>query len=233
MFYTIYRITNNKNNKIYIGKHQTKDINDNYWGSGKLLKRAIQKHGIENFSKEILFIFDNENDMNLKEQELVTEEFCDQLDNYNLCPGGGGGFGYINKNNLGNQKEHASLGAEALNLKLLNNEFRNDFKLKISKGIRNRINHDEHYKNHLSILAKSNQKIAVNASKNEVSRDKMKNSLKKINHQVGSKNSQFGTFWITNGEMNKKLMQKVEELTLYIIEMNKEIELQKDKIKCP
>lgn len=33
------------------------------------------------------------------------------------------------------------------------------------------------------------------------------------------------------GEMNKKLLEKVEELTLYIIQMNKEIELLKKKIK--
>lgn len=33
------------------------------------------------------------------------------------------------------------------------------------------------------------------------------------------------------GEMNKKLLEKVEELTLYIIQMNKEIELLKGKIK--
>lgn len=37
MHYTVYVITNNINRKVYIGKHQTKDINDDYMGSGKLL----------------------------------------------------------------------------------------------------------------------------------------------------------------------------------------------------
>ena len=98
MFYTIYKITNVINNKIYIGKHQTKNLNDDYMGSGKQLKRAQVKHGIGNFKKEILFQFDNESEMNAKEAELVTEEFCLREDTYNLCPGGKGGWGYINSN---------------------------------------------------------------------------------------------------------------------------------------
>ena len=37
MFYTIYKITNKINGKIYIGKHQTKDPYDLYYGSGKAI----------------------------------------------------------------------------------------------------------------------------------------------------------------------------------------------------
>ena len=98
MFYTIYKITNKLDGKFYIGKHQTKDLNDGYMGSGKILKRAIAKHGIDNFKKEILFIFDNEQEMNDKEKELVTLHEM----SYNLCPGGKGGFGYLNNSNMSN-----------------------------------------------------------------------------------------------------------------------------------
>lgn len=41
MKYTIYKITNIINNKVYIGKHQTNDINDGYMGSGKNFKERL------------------------------------------------------------------------------------------------------------------------------------------------------------------------------------------------
>lgn len=91
MFYTIYKTTNKHNGKFYIGKHQTNNVDDSYIGSGKKLLEAIRKYGRGSFSKEVLFIFDNEHEMNLKEKELITEEFVERRDNYNMGIGGEGG----------------------------------------------------------------------------------------------------------------------------------------------
>ena len=91
MYHTVYLITNKVNGKKYIGKHSTEDLYDSYMGSGKLIRFAIKKHGPKNFVKEILFVFDNKEDMEAKEKELVNESVIECNSFYNLAPGGQGG----------------------------------------------------------------------------------------------------------------------------------------------
>lgn len=91
MIYYLYEIKNNINGKIYIGVHETKNINDDYMGSGNLIKKALQKHGKENFTKTILKFFDTKEKMYAKEAEIITEEFIARNDTYNISIGGLGG----------------------------------------------------------------------------------------------------------------------------------------------
>ena len=91
MYYTIYETTNTLNGMKYIGKHITNDLNDEYIGSGLYLKNAILKYGKENFHREILHIFDNEQDMENKEKELVNREIISNKNYYNISLGGQGG----------------------------------------------------------------------------------------------------------------------------------------------
>ncbi len=90
MFYTIYKITNLINKNIYVGQHATTNIDDGYMGSGHGLLNAYKKYGVDNFYKEILFVFDNFEEMDNKEAEIVNEDFIKRKDTYNIVLGGTG-----------------------------------------------------------------------------------------------------------------------------------------------
>lgn len=90
-YFIVYKTTNLKNGKVYIGQHKTDDLDDGYLGSGKLIIQAINKHGPSSFSREILYHCDSEEEMNAKELEIVNEEFISREDTYNMVIGGTGG----------------------------------------------------------------------------------------------------------------------------------------------
>lgn len=90
VFHTVYRTTNRINGKFYIGKHTTPDPNDNYIGSGVVLSRAVKKHGVENFVKEVVAICDTETAAYALERELIEAIGLCSVTCYNACHGGVG-----------------------------------------------------------------------------------------------------------------------------------------------
>jgi len=203
MFYLIYKITNNINGKFYIGSHKTRNIDDGYMGSGKYLSYAIKKYGIENFTKEILFVFDNPTDMYKKEAEIVNEDFLAEENTYNLKIGGLGGFDYICQNRLNvgngfikeNAKKYSLLGVEQRK-KIISNDpnwLVEQNKIR-SKALKGRIG---------SFTGKTHSAETKN---------KMKGARPK---NKGDGNSQFGTCWIYHDLIGNKKCKK-DLLPFYI-----------------
>lgn len=89
-FHYVYQIKNEINGKIYIGKHSTNNIDDNYMGSGTRITRAIKKYGIENFTKTIIDVCLTEEQAFELESFIVDKEFIERSDSYNLRCGGVG-----------------------------------------------------------------------------------------------------------------------------------------------
>jgi hypothetical protein len=201
MYYTVYKITNLENGKVYIGAHKTNDLDDGYMGSGKIIIRAIKKYGIEHFHKEYLEIFDNADDMFKMESNLVDNDFILREDTYNLKLGGEGSFDFINnntelrvaKNKLAAQRTH-----EALERK-----YGDGWKSFIRERMESAVSSSDRSKwsriNGLKMTGFFKGQKHTQETKSTISK-KAKERLKDK-----TKNSQFGTKWITDGIYNKKI----------------------------
>jgi group I intron endonuclease len=116
----IYKTTNIKNGKIYIGKD--KNNNPSYLGSGVILEQAIQKYGRSSFQKEIIEECD---DTAVDSREIFWIAKFNSTNNkigYNITNGGTGGDTtsnhpdkktIISKRNNGLKKWHNSLTEDA------------------------------------------------------------------------------------------------------------------------
>lgn len=165
-------------------------------GSGKYLRRAIEKNEIDNFEKEILFIYDNPEAMYQKENEIVNEEFLTKENTYNLKVGGFGGFDYINSNKMNagvqymkeNSKEMGSAGLKAAIAKY--------GKLWVKE-------------NALKATKRRGEKFPNGTffGKKHSEETKRKISEKNSINLAGENNSQYGTIWITNNIENKKMLK--------------------------
>ena len=203
MFYYLYQITNKVNNKIYVGVHKTKDLNDGYMGSGKVIRSAIMKHGIENFKKDILETFENAEVMYAREAEVVTDEFLLREDVYNLRRGGHGGFDYINENSLNgfSNIDTAKLGRKITNEKLvLKYGSLSEFAAKGGKASRD-LKTGIHDPLHRKMYSDAGNSPEARAKASIT----LKATLAERRPHDGEKNSQYGTMWITNEVDNKKI----------------------------
>lgn len=97
IYHYTYRIDNLINGKYYYGKHSAESLDNDYMGSGKLIIKAIDKWGIENFKKTILKTFPTSEEAFAHEAEIVTQKEVDDPMCYNIALGGHGGNTYAGK----------------------------------------------------------------------------------------------------------------------------------------
>lgn len=189
MFYLVYKITNTLNNKFYIGCHKTSNKEDGYMGSGVHLKRAIQKYGVDKFTKEIIAECSSSEEMFAKEKELVVLSES----SYNMKLGGEGGFDHINSD------ESFRIEKNKIARRITNEKHKDKLSEWGQKGGKSNI-----AKNGLHPDFVAGGKTSF-LGKHHTSEAKHKISLANTINQAGQKNSQYGTMWITNNSTNKKI----------------------------
>lgn len=184
MYHFVYKVLCNTTNRFYVGVHSTECIDDGYLGSGTALKNSLKKYGRSDHIREILKFFDSIEEAYLYERELVTQDMLKDPLCMNLALGGLGGVG------------HQGAGPRRMaELRQLDTEWAKMHSQALSQGIK-KAHASGNYPNwgFQAINAKINSEKALSES----SRKKRLDTFEKIGHAKGSKNSQYGTKWVSN-----------------------------------
>lgn len=105
----IYKTTNILDNKVYIGQRMGKFTQD-YFGSGKYIKSAVNKYGKENFKLEVIVFAEDKTKINELEKFYIAEyrRIFGKDNLYNITDGGEGfkgSFLPILRRNIGKTRQ--------------------------------------------------------------------------------------------------------------------------------
>lgn len=152
MHYYLYEIRNNLNGKIYIGVHRAASMDDGYMGSGKFIRRAIQKHGVMNFTKTVLETFASPDEMYQRESEVVDSNFISRVDTYNFAVGGSGGS--IEKNRKPFSGHHTAETKEKISRANRGRVCSDETKAKIKANLWNTRSREKHRQDVIKAVSK-------------------------------------------------------------------------------
>jgi hypothetical protein len=133
--------------------------------------------------------------MNRKEKELINEDFLNRDDVYNLCPGGQGGFGFINSDIELITKRNQNISANR------------SYQEHGMKEFQRRIDYKSISEKSMETKRRNGTIVVPSTSGFKFSEESRKRMSEKAS---GSNGSQFGTMWITNGLENKKIKKDLE-----------------------
>lgn len=191
-YHYIYKTICNITGKYYIGMHSCSNLEDGYMGSGVKIRRSLNRHGIENHTKEILEFLDDRESLKKRESEIVNENMIQDPLCMNLQLGGGGGFS-SDEHREKNLKSWQLAGQAKLKECYIDDEWHNKISLKIKELWKS-----EDYRSKILPNIDWTGRSHSEETKNKIGKS---NSIK----QKGENNSQSGTCWITNGTENKKI----------------------------
>lgn len=192
MNYILYRTTCKVNNKFYVGKHQTENLDDGYLGSGILLRKAIRKYGKESFVREILGTYSSAEELNAAEKSFITEEVLRDPNCYNLAIGGQGGF--LGESVRQKMKDRWTDELKEAQRQLLaktktSEKYRRSLKSKVPKQNWNAMSEDDklQQQNRMSETLKNLWKSSSHRAKMKKVRSKVQTSEKFVNATKGSR----------------------------------------------
>jgi hypothetical protein len=192
-YHFIYKTTNLLSGKYYIGMHSTDNLNDGYMGSGKRLKRSLNKYGKENHKTEVLEFLNSKEELKKREEEIVNLNEIAKEKCMNLKVGGTGGFSV----------ESAKRGTMKM-IKIITEKKKNDlnFYNKWKKSVSDSLK-ERHRQGKIKYDTFTGKKHSEESKNKTGEANKIK--------QKGELNSQFGTCWITKDGINKKIKKEVIE----------------------
>ena len=191
-YHYIYKTTCKITGKYYYGMHSTDNLNDGYIGSGKHLWHSVNKYGEKNHICEKLKFFETREKLVNEETLIVNENLLKDPSCMNISLGGND---WINKQKLnlygknGENGKKNFLNGRELKSFLIKEGRWEQYKENISKSLKEKFKRDGHY--------------WVGKTHTEETKEKMR-----LVDRTGTKNSQYGTCWITNGKENKKIKKE-------------------------
>lgn len=235
----IYKITNLVNNKIYIGKDTSSNLN--YYGSGVLIKKAINKYGLENFKKEILEECQTNQELCNREKYWISfYDSTNRLIGYNISFGGDGGDTMSKNPNLDEIKQKLSKARKGKKYEdFLPKDKVIQYKEKLSKKSKSRLTgktfeelygfeKSQEMKEKLSRFQKERyknipKKIKIKRTKeeiNEIKIERLKKTFQEINDINILKKHYFGYRFRKTIDIFKKVIGE-EKFNKIITELNK------------